>query len=123
MFKQIPGLVRLPLKSTDAPSQYRMLDLTPLSNTNPFTAPFGVENPGKYLFTNLPVGAQTVGGVPFRIIDPAKNKDRGIVVLHSSRALTTHNNRCEVVVSQKSGPKPPILLVLYSFSGIFFVLF
>jgi len=103
LFKQIQGLVRLPIEPTNVPSQYRMLDLTPLANTNPFTAPFGVENPGKYLFTNLPVGVQTVGGVPFRIIDPAKNKGRGIVVLHSSRAPTDRKwpRQIEIPIKQQ----------------------
>jgi beta-galactosidase len=34
----------------------------------------------------MPVGEQTVGGVPFRIVDPAKNNGHGLVVLHSPMA-------------------------------------
>jgi len=86
LFKPIPGLVRLPLATPLAADSCRMLDLTPLANTDPFRAPFGVENPGKYLFTGLPTGVQTAAGVPFTIIDPAKNEGRGLVVLHSPRA-------------------------------------
>jgi len=103
LFKQIPGLVSLSVEPVIAPSQCRMLDLTPLANTNPFTSPFGVENPDKYLFTDMPVGVQTVGGVPFHIIDPAKNKDRGIVVLHSSRAPTDRKwpRQVEIPIKQQ----------------------
>jgi len=88
LLKPIPGLVPLPLATTLAADSCRMLDLTPLANTDPFRAPFGVENPGKYLFTGLPTGVQTAAGVPFEIIDPAKNEGRGLVVLHSPRAPT-----------------------------------
>ncbi len=63
-----------------------VLDLTALVNTDQLTAPFGVENPGKYLFTGIPLGVQTAGGVPFEIINPAKNDGRGMLVLHSPRA-------------------------------------
>lgn len=103
LFKQVPGLVRLPLEPASAPSQFRMLDLTPLANTNPFTAPFGVENPGKYLFTDMPVGVQTIGGVPFHIINPAKNEGRGLVVLHSQQAPANSKwpHQVEIPVKQK----------------------
>jgi len=86
LLKPIPGLVPLPLGRELAASQCRMLDLTPLANTDPFRAPFGVENPGQYLFTGLPTGVQTAAGVPFEIIDPSDNEGRGLVVLHSPRA-------------------------------------
>ncbi|HOW72935.1 MAG TPA: hypothetical protein PKY77_20230 [Phycisphaerae bacterium] len=65
-----------------------MLDVSALANTDPFTAPFGVQNPGKFLFTGMPVGVQIVGGVPFQIVDPAKNEGRGFIVLHSDKAPT-----------------------------------
>jgi hypothetical protein len=60
--------------------------LRPAANTDPFTAPFGVPKPGKLLFTGMPVGRQVLGGIPFEIIDPAKNHGRGFVVLHSPHA-------------------------------------
>jgi len=103
LFKQVPGLVRLPIEPAGAPGQFRMLDLTPLANTNPFTAPFGVENPGNYLFADMPVGVQTIGGVPFQIINPAKNEGRGLVVLHSSYAPTNRKwpNQIEIPVQQQ----------------------
>jgi hypothetical protein len=82
----IDGLVSLPVEQVLVPDECRMLDLAPLANTDPFTAPFGVANPGKLLFTGMPVGVKTVGNVPFHIIDPAKNEGRGFVVLHSPRA-------------------------------------
>ena len=86
LFRQIPGLVRLPLEPAIDPSQCRTLHLSSPANTNPFTSPFGVEHPGNYLFKGMPVGIQTVGGVPFNIIDPASNHGRGLIVLHSPRA-------------------------------------
>ncbi len=81
--KPIPGLVALPLGAPLAADGCRPLNLAPLANTDPFKAPFGVPNPGKFLFTGMRVGKQTVGGVPFAIIDPAKNQGRGLIVLHS----------------------------------------
>jgi hypothetical protein len=86
LFRPIPGLVALPLEEPIARKRCEMLDLTALANTDPLSAPFGVENPGNYLFTGLPLGDKTVGGVPFGIIDPAKNDGRGLLVLHSPRA-------------------------------------
>jgi len=79
--QKIPGLLTLPPDTSPAAEQCQFLDLAPLANTDPFAAPFGVEKPGKFLFTGMPVGLQRIGGVPFRIIDPAKNKGRGLVVL------------------------------------------
>ena len=84
--RPISGLVPLPLRTSLAADRCRLLDLAALANTDPFAAPFGVRNPGKYLFTGMPVGEQTVGGVPFRIVDPAKNNGHGLVVLHSPMA-------------------------------------
>jgi len=84
--KPIPGLVALPLDPPLTAARCQLLDLAPYANTDPFTAPFGVPRPGKYLFTGMRVGVQTTGGVPFRIIDPAKNRGRGLIVLHSPKA-------------------------------------
>jgi len=84
--KPLPGLIKLPLAMGLRPEQCRMLDLTKVANTDPFTAPFGVPKPGKFLFTALRVGEQVVGGVPFNIIDPARNHGKGLVVLHSPNA-------------------------------------
>ena len=85
---RIPGLIDLPLDPPVREEGCRMLDLAPLTNTNPLTAPFGVEHPGKFIFAGLPLGVQTVGGVPFRLIDPDANGGRGFIVLHSDRAPT-----------------------------------
>lgn len=84
--KPIEALVSMPLADELSPEACRTLDLGPLANTDPFTAPFGVANPGKLLFTGLPVGMIHAGGVPFKIIDPSKNNGYGFVVLHSPKA-------------------------------------
>ncbi len=86
LFRPIPGLVTLPMDPPLAAKQCAMFDLSGSVNTDPRSAPFGVPSPGKYLFTGLPLGVQTVGGVPFRIIDPADNEGRGLLVLHSPKA-------------------------------------
>ena len=82
----IEGWLNLPVDPALTPEQCEMLDLAALANTEPFTAPFGVSNPGKYVFKGMPVGISTVGGVPFRIVDPAANHGRRLVVLHSPSA-------------------------------------
>jgi hypothetical protein len=105
LFKPIPGLVELPVEPAKASSQCRMLDLAPLANTNPFTSPFGVENPGIYVFTDMPVGVQTVGGVPFHIIDPARNEGRGLIVLHSPQAPTDRRWPGQVEIAVKEQGK------------------
>jgi len=86
--KAIPGLVPLPPADAVEPTCCTYLDLGPVANTDPFTAPFGVPKPGKFLFTGLGTGAQQAAGVPFRILDPAQNQGRGLVVLHSARGPT-----------------------------------
>ncbi len=108
--RPIPGLIDLPLVRPLAPAQCRLLDLTALANTDPFTAPFGVPNPGKLLFTGLPVGVQTVGGVPFRIIDPAKSGGRGLIVLHSPKAPTDRTWPREVTIPVNARGKRLFLL-------------
>jgi hypothetical protein len=87
--KPIPGLVDLPLEEPLGKDGCTLLDLRRLAVTDPFAAPFGVANPGKYLFTGMPVGEQMIGGVPFLIIDPKANEGRGLVVLHSPKAPDT----------------------------------
>jgi hypothetical protein len=61
-----------------------MLDLSRTANTDPFIAPFSAKKPGKFLFTGLRTGLQEVGGVPFRVLDPAQNSGRGLVVLEGA---------------------------------------
>ncbi|MDW8036620.1 MAG: hypothetical protein RMI90_01105 [Thermoguttaceae bacterium] len=83
----IAGLVALPIVQPVPPEKCIFLDLSKVANTDPFTAPFGVPNPGEdFLMKGLPVGRTIAGGVPFEIIDPAKNDGRALVVLHSARA-------------------------------------
>ncbi|NUQ63518.1 MAG: hypothetical protein HUU20_13655 [Pirellulales bacterium] len=84
--QEIAGLSALPVIPPLTQDRCRLLDLAGLANTDPFTAPFGVPKPGKFLFTGLKPGEQTIGGVPFRVLDPAKNEGRGLVVLHSDKA-------------------------------------
>ncbi len=99
----IPGLVELPLATPLPAGQCAMLDLAPVANTDPFTAPFGVPKPGKLLFTGLRVGLQVIAGIPFMILDPAKNQGRGLVVLHSPHAPKdrTWPKEVEIAVKQK----------------------
>jgi hypothetical protein len=103
--KPIEGLVRMPLATPLKPDQCTLLDLKPLANTDPFTAPFGVPMPkgARLLFTGMPVGVRSVGGVPFEIIDPAKNQGKGFIVLHSPRAPKTipWPRQAEIQVGQK----------------------
>jgi len=96
--RPIPGLVALPLAAPPDEKRCVALDLSKAANTDPFTAPFGVPNPGKFLFTGLKVGGQTVAGVPFRILDPKQNDGRAFVVLHSPKAPTNREWPTEVKI-------------------------
>ncbi len=83
----IACLVALPLGQPIRADKCVFLDLSKAANTDPFTGPFGVLNPGEdLLMKGLPVGRTTADGVPFEILDPAKNEGRALVVLHSPRA-------------------------------------
>lgn len=101
--KPIPNLLKLPLKKELGHGQCNMLDLSSVVNTDPFSAPFGVKDPGIYIFKDMPVGIQTVCGIPFRIINPSENKGRGIVVLHSQAAPEDAKwpRQVEIPVKQK----------------------
>jgi len=96
--RPIPGLVALPVAAPLSPQQCVLLDLAPLANTDPFNAPFGVVRPGQYLFTGLPVGDQVIAGIPFRILDPAKNQGRGLVVLQGTGASGAFPREVELPV-------------------------
>jgi len=85
--KPIPNLVELPPEDGVSEEECVPIDLAPMAVTDPFTAPFGVPNPGaELLFTGLPVGRVNIEGVPFTIIDPKANDGRGLIVLHSPHA-------------------------------------
>lgn len=84
--KPIPGVVGFPLDEPVRVEDCEPIDVRGSANTDPFTAPFGVPNPGKLLFTGMPTGKVRVRGVPFEVIDPAKNDGRGLIVLHSPKA-------------------------------------
>jgi hypothetical protein len=96
--KPIPGLSPLPLTDALAPERCQFLELAPLANTDPFTAPFGVPKPGRFLFTGLKPGVQVAGGVPFRLIDPAQNQGRGLIVLGGAGASAAFPREIEVPV-------------------------
>ncbi len=83
--KPIPGVLEFPLTARPTPGRCSPVRTNPVANTDPFKAPFGVPNPGKFLFTGLKTGDQTIQGIPFHIVDPAKNEGRSFVVLHSPR--------------------------------------
>jgi len=83
--RPIPGLVAWPLTQPPEPGRCETIRLDEVANTDPWTAPFGVQNPGKFLFTGLKSGKQTVHGVPFEVLDSAAHDGRALVVLHSPR--------------------------------------
>lgn len=84
--KAIPGVLEFPLTERVDAERCTTIDVRSIANTDPFTAPFGVTNPGKFLFTGLRTGTQEVRGIPFEIINPKANSGRGLIVLHSPRA-------------------------------------
>jgi len=79
--REVPGLLNFPLDDPPAAANCLPLDLSALANTDPFNAPFGVFRPGKFLFSGLQVGTQSVAGIPFSVLDPARNSDCGLIVL------------------------------------------
>jgi len=95
-FAPIPHLAPIP---TDVEaSKCVKLDLSRFANTNPLTAPFNVANPGRYLFTGLPVGERVVRGVPFRLLDPADGAGRGLLVLNGAEACAEFPREVEIPV-------------------------
>jgi hypothetical protein len=99
--KPIPGLVTLPLFEKLSAARCEQFDLSKVANTDPFTAPFGTKKPGKFLFTSLEPGIQEVGGVPFRILDPAQNGGRGLVVLEGANTSSKFPREVIVPVGQQ----------------------
>jgi len=101
--KPLPALVEFPLGKPLERGQCVLLDLKPHAVTDPLAAPFGVPQAkgSRLLFTGLPLGDQIAAGVPFHIIDPAKNEGRSFVVLHSPRAPKTVKWPTEVTIPVK----------------------
>ena len=99
--KPIPGLASLPLVEKLPVAKCELLDLSKTANTNPFTAPFGAPKPGKFLFTGLRPGVQDVGGVPFRVLDPAQNGGRGLIVLEGASASSKFPRQVEIPVGRQ----------------------
>jgi hypothetical protein len=84
--QEVDGVLAFPLDDSPVAEKCAVLDLAALANTDPFTAPFGVANPGNFLFTGLKPGQQTALQVPFRILDPAANGGRALLVLQGGEA-------------------------------------
>ncbi|MGB2821476.1 MAG: hypothetical protein WBF17_10870, partial [Phycisphaerae bacterium] len=99
LFRPIPGLVPPPEKIDER--KCVKLDLSRFANTNPLTAPFNVPNPGRYLFTGLPLGDRLVRGLPLHILDPAKNEGNGLVVLNGAQACAAFPREIEVPVGDQ----------------------
>jgi len=81
---QLRDLLPWPLAQEPDAAKCVALDLRSAANVDPFTAPFGTLNPGKYLFTGLSTGRVTAAGVPFDTIDPAANGGKAFAVLQGS---------------------------------------
>lgn len=96
--RDVPGLAATPAAEEISPADCVKLDLSRVATTNPITAPFGATDPGRPLFTGLPVGDQTLGGVPVRILDPAKNDGKALVVLNGAGACKDLPREVEVPV-------------------------
>ncbi|MEW6742515.1 MAG: hypothetical protein AB1486_07135 [Planctomycetota bacterium] len=99
----IPSLVPFPLEKRLPRERCMLLDLTGIANTDPFTAPFGVPQPGKYVFKGLTTGTTTVAGVRFSIIDPKQNGGRAFVVLHSPLAPSDRKWPAQVEIPVQAG--------------------
>lgn len=76
----------------------RPLDLARVAVTDPRRAPFGVDTGGKLTFRGLPTGDVVLAGVPFRLLDPAANGGKGLVVLRGQDASRAFPASVEVPV-------------------------
>ena len=110
-FKPIPGLAPPPGKVDERDCV--KLGLARFANTNPLTAPFNVPNPGTYLFTGLPLGDQTVAGIPYHVLDPAKNAGKGLLVINGAQACARFPKQVTVPV----GAQGRFLCVLGNVTG------
>lgn len=84
--KEVEGVLAFPLEDPPVAERCTVLDLSKQVNTDPFSAPFGVVNPGNFLFTGLKPGRQTAQQVPFQVLDPATNNGRALLVLQGGEA-------------------------------------
>jgi len=99
----LPALVKLPLTEVVPSSAWHTVNLRPQATTDPFTAPFNVAQkpgPGAYLFTDLPTGRVVVEGVPFEVIDPARNDGQGFVVLNGASECSDLPRVADIPVNQ-----------------------
>jgi hypothetical protein len=96
---QFTTVLGWPLEASVDASRCVPLDLRPAANVDPFTAPFGTLNPGKYLFTGLATGRVDAQGVPFEVIDPAANDQKAFVVLQGSETSSDFPHSVEIPVN------------------------
>jgi hypothetical protein len=96
---QFTAVLGWPLEVPVDASRCVPLDLRPAANVDPFTAPFGTLNPGKYLFTGLSTGRVEAQGVPLEVIDPATNEQRAFVVLQGSQTSSDFPRSVEIPVN------------------------
>jgi hypothetical protein len=92
------GILPWPLEEPPATARCVPLDLRQQANVDPFAAPFGTLNPGKYLFTGMPLGRVTAAGVPFEVIDPAQNQGRAFCVLEGRSTSADFPREAEISV-------------------------
>ncbi len=98
--RPIPGVVATPSPEELGDDRCVPLDLSRAATTNSLTAPFKVPNPGELVFAGLSPGDLTVCGVPMRILDPARNDDKNLVVLHGAGACEILPREVEVPVGK-----------------------
>ena len=79
----IPGVLPAAPTGVD-PHLCRELDLAPACTTDPRRGPFLVDPAPS--FGELPAGEVRVGDIPFRLVDPAQNAGKGLVVLQGDSA-------------------------------------
>ncbi|MBM3473748.1 MAG: hypothetical protein FJX75_10810 [Armatimonadetes bacterium] len=94
----LDGVLGWPLDTPVEAEACAQLDLRPAANTDPFTAPFGTVNPGRYLFTGLSTGRVEVAGIPFEVIDPRVNGGKALVVLQGIGTSTDYPREVQIPV-------------------------
>jgi len=110
LLKPIPDILPQPPGDVDE-RDCKKLDLAPLANTDPLSAPFGVPNAAT--LRGLPLGDQKVGGIPFHIIDPAKNQGKGLIVLRGANSCAAFPEE----ISIPAGGRGRYLCILGNVTG------
>jgi len=96
----IPGLVSSSSLGAMRRADCVLLDLGRVATTEP-NAPFNVPNNGAYRFNDLAPGEQSAAGIPFRVIDPAQNGGKSLVVLNGAHACADLPREIDVPVGQR----------------------